>query len=287
MSKAFTISPIHDLLLRGSTNMPIGLYHLQVATTEQLNRLHYKQGMYKTVSKRLKVLVDNGYIQADCIPTKLSKSPYYYTLDTKGIRYLEDIGLDTDSSFRMSKEVSESYLHLRHALELNDVLIAALRLKYAHPHYYLVRYIQERNFKRSPLVVVSNGVTVRLVPDSFLDIRERETKRSFCLLLEHDRGTEQQDHFRRRIRVYKTVLSSGMYKQALGINGVIVAFTTFIGKRVAQLREWTKAELATEPTLANMFIFAELPKPLEPQNLLFERRWYTLASDQPIALLGE
>ena len=135
--------------------------------------------------------------------------------------------------------------------------------------------------------MVSNGVTVRLVPDSFLDIRERETKRSFCLLFEHDRGTEQQDHFQRRIRAYKTVLSSGMYKQALGVNGVIVAFTTFIGKRVAQMREWTKAELATEPTLANMFIFAELPKPVEPQHLLFERRWYTLASDQPIALLGE
>jgi hypothetical protein len=78
-----------------------------------------------------------------------------------------------------------------------------------------------------------------------------------------------------------------MYKQALGINGVIVTFTTFIGKRVAQMREWTKAELVTEPTLANMFIFAVLPKPLEARHMLFERCWYTLADDNPIALLGE
>ena len=67
-----------------------------------------------------------------------------------------------------------------------------------------------------------------------------------------------------------------------------MAFTTFLGsKRIKQMREWTKAELATELNLAPMFLFADLLKPLEPRNLLFERRWYTLASDQPIALLGE
>jgi hypothetical protein len=283
MSKAFAITPVHDLLLRGSQDMPIGLYHLHLATTEQLTRLHYKPGMLKTVSKRLKVLVDNGYIQADCIPTKLFKSPYYYTLDNRGMRYLADIGLDTDSNFRAGKEVSESYLHLRHALELNDVLIAALRLRYTHPQYSLARYVQERTFKRSPFKVD----TSTLVPDGFIEIRQRETNRSLCLLLEHDRGTEQQVHFKRRIQAYKEVLSSGAYKQALGVNGVLVAFTTFLPKRVPQMREWTKAELAAHTQLQNMFIFAELPKPLEAKHLLFERRWYTLTQDQPIALLGE
>src|SRR3989442_10676341 len=115
MNKPFAITPALDLLLRGSADMPIGLYHLHLATTEQLTRLHYKPGMLKTVSKRLKVLTDNGYIQADCIPTKLFKSPYYYTMSTRGMRYLEDIGMDTDANFRSSKEQSESYLHLRHA----------------------------------------------------------------------------------------------------------------------------------------------------------------------------
>ncbi len=101
------------------------LFDVLDITTEHLTRLHYKPGMLKTVSKWLKVLVDNGYIQADCIPTKLFKSPFYYTLASKGMLYLTDIGLDTDTSFRASKEVSESYLHLRLAMELNDVLIAA------------------------------------------------------------------------------------------------------------------------------------------------------------------
>lgn len=291
MIKAFAITPVHDLLLRGSADMPIGLYHLHLATVEQLTRLHYKPGMLKTVSKRLKVLVDNGYIQSDCIPTKRFKSPYYYTLDTKGMRYLSDIGLDTDTSFRASKEVSESYLHLRHALELNDVLIAALRLKYTHPQYYLSRFIHERTLKRTPYKVTLNGQHISLIPDGFLDVRQRRQNMpdlSLTLLLEHDRGTEQQDHFRRRIRAYSAFLSSGAYKQLLGTERITVAFTTFISaKRVTQMREWTKAELATDPQLAGLFIFAELPKPLEPRNLLFEKRWYTLANDQPIALLGE
>jgi hypothetical protein len=94
--------------------------------------------------------------------------PYYYTLDTRGMRYLESIGLDTDISFRASKELSESYLHLRHALELNDVYIAAQQLKAVTGNrYYLSRYIQERIFKRAPLMVTANGVTVRLIPDGF------------------------------------------------------------------------------------------------------------------------
>ncbi|MFL5700639.1 MAG: hypothetical protein ACJ797_26485 [Ktedonobacteraceae bacterium] len=39
--------------------------------------------------------------------------------------------------------------------------------------------------------------------------------------------------------------------------------------------------------LTGMFIFAELPRPLEPKHFLFERRWYTLVNDQPIALLSD
>jgi hypothetical protein len=263
--------------------MPIGLYHLLLATTEQLTRLHYKPGMHKTVLRRLKVLADNGYIQANSIPTKPFKSPYYYTLDSKGVRYLESIGLDTDPSFRVSKEVSGSYLHLRHALELNDVFVAALKLKYQHPDYYLSRFIHERVLKRNPYK--AQGVT--FIPDGLVDIRQRSTGLCLSLILEHDRGTEQQEHFRRRIRAYSAFLNSGAYKQLLGTERVTIAFTTFVSmKRVMLMRAWTDAELQADAQLHNMFVFAELPRPLEAHHLLFDNRWLTLNSDQPIALLG-
>lgn len=289
MSKAFAITPVHDLLLRGSQDMPIGLYHLRLATAEQLTRLHYKAGMLKTVSKRLKLLVDNGYIQADCIPTKNFKSPYYYTLDTKGMHYLAGIGIDTDVNFRASKEVSESYLHLKHALELNDVLIAALKLKYADPRYYLARYVQERTLKRRPFKVAYNGASTSLIPDGFLDIHKRTQDQpdpSLSIILEHDRGTEQQDHFRRRIRAYKAFLLADGPMQLFAAQKAVIAFTTFQPwKRVTQMRAWAWEELQGDAQLASRFIFTELPRPLEPKHLLFERRWATLPDSQLIALL--
>jgi hypothetical protein len=287
MSKAFAITPVHDLLLRGSADMPVGLYHLHLLTAEQLTRLHYKPGMRKTVLKRLKVLVDNGYVQADCIPTQLFKSPYYYTLDTKGMRYLASIGLDINESFRVSKEVSESYLHLRHAIELNDVFIAALKLKQIDQRYYVARYAHERTLKRRPYK--ANNIT--LIPDGFLDIRQHMPGKpapSLALILEHDRGTEQQEHFKRRIKAYKAFLQAGGQSQLFMVSKITIAFTSFVStKRVRQMRSWAWQELQTEPNLLPLFLFTELPKPLEPQHLLFDRRWLTLLGDQPIALLQE
>ena len=286
MNKTFAITPVHDLLLRGSADMPIGLYHLHLATAEQLTKLHYKMGMQKTVLKRLKVLVDNGYVQADCIPTKFFKSPYYYTLDTKGLRYLSSVGIDVPASERASKEIVESYLHVRHALELNDILIAALHLKYVSERYYLSRYIQERTLKRTPYRVTYNGAAISLIPDGFLDIRDRTSNRALCLFLEHDRGTEQQAHFRGRIKAYKALYANNGIESMFGVKTAYTAFTTFVGgKRVQQMREWTKAELEDSPMLKQLFLFADLPKPLDPRHLLFERHWSVLTADQPIALL--
>jgi len=249
------------------------LFDVLDVTTEQLTRLHYKAGMLKTVSKRLKVLVDNGYIQADCIPTKLFKSPYYYTLAAKGMRDQEGIGLDTDTSFRASKEMSESYLHLRHALELNDVLIAVLRLKHADLRYYLSRYVTERTLKRTPYKVEYNGASISLIPDGFLDFHKRrpgQPEPSLPLILEHVRGTEQQEHFRQCIRAYRALLQAGAHKQLFSVEAVTVAFTTFVStRRVMHMRAWAYQELQTEPQLAALFLFAELPKPLEPRHLLF------------------
>ena len=70
MNNTFIIRPIHDVLLRGSRAMPIGLHQLHLATTAQLTALHYAPGMHKTVLKRLKELTDHGYVQADATAIK-------------------------------------------------------------------------------------------------------------------------------------------------------------------------------------------------------------------------
>ncbi len=43
MSKAFTITPILDKLMRGDEQTPVGLYHLHLLTAAQLTRLHLKK----------------------------------------------------------------------------------------------------------------------------------------------------------------------------------------------------------------------------------------------------
>jgi Replication-relaxation len=286
----FRITPVYDLLLRGSSALPVGLYQLHLATAEQLTRLHYKAGTIKTVKARLKVLTDHGYIQADSVPSKRLRAPYYYTMSDKGVRYLADIGLDVADSFRAAREVNKHYLFIDHALELNDLLIAALRLKYSDPRYYLSRFVPERSLKRTPYRATLDGTAYALIPDLLLDFRKRPVGGEgvpFTLLVEHDRGTEEQQHFKRRIRAYKAFLQSGAYKQLFGVgDNVAVAFTTLTGmRRVTQMREWTRQEVGSDGQLATMFLFGDLPRVPEPRNLLFERRWYILSNAQPIALL--
>ena len=94
MSKTFTITPTYDKLLRGSEELPVGLYHLHLLTAAQLTRLHYSMGSYKTICQRLKTLADEGYITIDAVPEKFTRGPNYYTLGAKGIQYLREIGLD-------------------------------------------------------------------------------------------------------------------------------------------------------------------------------------------------
>ncbi|MHB8597054.1 MAG: replication-relaxation family protein [Ktedonobacteraceae bacterium] len=296
MKQVFRMTPVYDVLLRGNADINVGLYQLHLATAEQLCRLHYRPGCLKTIKKRLKTLTDNGFIQADSVPTRQYKSPYFYTLGAKGIQYLESIGLDVPQSFRESKEVGQHYLFVQHALELNDILIAASLLHTVTPVYSLTRFVHERILKRRPYTATwqENGKTQtqRLTPDAFLDFRVNTTngQRRAPVLLEHDRGTEGQDHFRRRLRAYLVLLKKGDYQHYLGVKAVTIAFSTFAGElRLKQMCDWTRAELAiigAPPSVSGLFLFASLIKPLEPRLIWLEPCWHTVASDGQIALLG-
>ena len=291
MSKAFTITPILDKLLRGDEQMPVGIYHLHLLTAAQLTRLHYSPGSYKTVRQRLRVLADEGYVMIDAIPEKFTRGPNYYTLGARGIRYLSDLGLEVGASTRASKETNKGYLHLNHLMELNDVLIAALRVSALDARLHVPEYRHERALKRESYKTMVYGATYGLVPDGFVDFhvrREGLADLRLPVLIEHDRGWERERQFKQKIAAYRAYIQNEAYKQQFGVGNVTVMVTTFTDmKRVAVLRKWTWDELHTDPVTAGRFRFALLPKPPEPSQLLLDKRWYTLASDQPIALLGE
>lgn len=277
----FRMTPVYDLLLRGTARTPVGLYHLQIATAEQLCRLHYRPGSITTVKARLKTLVDHGYIQADAMPTKFYKSSYYYALGERGVSYLASIGLDVHDTFRASKEVDKSFLFLTHTKEVNDILIAAALVAQADSRYHLESFTHERVLKRQPFKIKSGNHTFSIIPDAYLDFRltTEQGQRRMPVFLEHDRGTEEQHYFKRRIRGYIALLKTDAFQERFGIRRITIAFTTFKGdRRLKQMRSWTDEELkATNESqeIGATFLFAALPDAVTPQQAWLEPYWHT------------
>lgn len=261
-------------------------------TAEQITRLYYAGGSLKYVQRHLKELAEHDYVQVDATPVKhrgpngIYFSPlYYYALGTAGMRYLQRLGLDVHDSFRASKEVDKHSLFLDHTFELNDVLIAAAKLHQTDPRYQLEKLQHDRLLKRDPILVKVRGKTIKLIPDAFLVFGFQG--RHLPLYVEHDRSTEQEQHFKRRIRVYVEGIKTGAIQSRFGIRKLTVAFTTFEGeKRLHQMREWTREELEKEPwEVGSVFAFASLSKPASP-SIWLEDCWY-MAYEQPqFALLA-
>jgi len=236
MNRPFRITPASDQLLRGSADMPVGLCQLHIATAEQLTRLHYSPKSIKWVLKHLKALADNGYVLADVKPNKGSRGPNFYTLANRGLRYLASIHMDVREA--KVDGALEHYLLIDHMLELNDLLIAAALLKRSGANMYLHSFMHEQVLKRRPYKATwqekaGKTQTYTLIPAAFLTFCLRRQSGQIVhrrVLLEHDRGSEEEHHVRRRIRAYISLLK---HQQP-----VMVAFTTFKGpQRLGQLRE--------------------------------------------------
>jgi hypothetical protein len=300
--KVFAITPIYDILLRGSEITPVGLYHLQIATADQLCRLHYSKGSIKTIKARLKDLVTYGYIQYDAIPTKFTRSPYYYALDRRALDYLEEAGYDIKAYFRPSKEINKSSLFIQHTLEINDVLIAAALLRKADSRYHLAGFLHERTMKQTPYTAryqrpagnkVKDEITT-LIPDGFFDFRlttPEGKQRRRPVLLEHDRGTEEQKYFKRKIRAYIVFLKAQAYKDLFHTSTITIIFTTFAGAhRLEEMREWTRQECnaTNEPAgVVTSFLFTTLPPALEPGMLFLSPVWHYATDTKPVSLLAD
>jgi len=214
-------------------------------------------------------------------------------LDKLGARYLQQAGLDINEAFRAGKEVDKHALFAAHTLELNDIIIAAALLKRSAPTFWLESFIHERELKRKPYKATWQGGSFSLIPDAFLTFRmiiPDGRQRRMPIVIEHDRGSEGQPYFRRRIRAYLMMLRNEGYKELFGVGGITVAFTTSADvERLKKMREWTIKELETTgeaPSIGNVFHFTLLTKPIEPRRLWIEPCWYTLYDNQPVALLG-
>ncbi len=234
---AFVITPVHDLLLRD-------LHTLQRATAEQLTRLNYKMGMLTTVKARLKDLSDNRYVLPLSHPS--IRLPYMYALDRKGLNHLAAQGVDVREYFRPSQEEdsAKNFLFREHMLAISDLLIQSLLFVKNEPSYRIETMLHERVFKNNPMKATytrnSREVTITIVPDAYLAFgytRQNGKDATIPVLVELDRGTEDQKFFRKRIRAYSVFLKSRAFKTLFTIENITVAFaTTKDHHRVRQMR---------------------------------------------------
>lgn len=289
----FFITPVYHALLCGWKGMP-GLYQLYKASAAQLCRsLLYSDDTVKLVKKRLRKLADNDYVLFDERPTEQYRSPYYYVLGNKGVEYVKSLGLTVSNSYRPSKEIGQSYLHLLHHTEVNDLLIAASMLKYQMPGYSLERSMLERELAREPFNAIRSGDTYKAVPDLFLDFRQAlDDGRQHVtpILVEHDRGTESEEVIRRKVHAYSAMISTNWYKQHFEVKSMTIAFTTFAGERRRdKLREWALRELQGKSrALTSGFLFTAQPQPPDPKHLWLNPCWYTpFMDDKPVVILGK
>jgi len=293
--KAFVVTPVHFLLLRD-------LNTLQRASAEQLTRLNYKMGMLTTVKTRLKDLVDAGYVLPLSHPS--IRLPYMYALDRKGLNYLAAQGIDVREYFRPSQEEdsAKNFLFREHMLSISDILIHSLLFVKSEPSYRIGRMLHERVFKNNPIkaTYVRSGKdeTKTIVPDAyvaFVYTNPAGKEETIPVLVELDRGTEDQKFFRKRIRAYIVFLRSRAFETLFGIKNIAIAFaTTKDHNRVRQMREWAAKEFTatSEPGwLANLFLFTTLPEnmsEIEPRQLFLAPVWYTPSDDDnPVSLLGD
>lgn len=248
--------------------------------------LGYSENSKERVQKLVKQLTVNGYLLSDCVPTKKAKSPYYYFLARRGRQYCEALGFDIREYFRPSQEKDLRSPFINHTLSLNDVVISALRIQDHAPEYALSGFVHERVTKQAPYkvsVVLPDGTaqTITVIPDAVFDFRHTKDtgkERKTAVFYEHDMGTTEQKHFRRKIRAYLGFLKSGVSHDLLGVKQPVIAFGTPTGNyRKVQMCDWTRKELAStsEPKwLAGSFFFASLPVQLHPLEIWRKPLWY-------------
>ena len=290
--KTFTLGGVDDRFLRA-------IYRYHMLKPEHLTKRYYSKGSLTFVKARLKRLTDHSYLEANEQPTTRGRSPFYYTLASKGIKYLKEAGFEVNRYYRPSRKV-EYLPFLLHTFSVNDVLIAAEVLVEDLPQLTLAEMQHELTLKQDPCKVPlrrerfgrdgdPSTHQVTIVPDGWLDFRydrgEERAERRMCLWLEVDRGTVGKKEFKSKATAILAFYQSGAYSQRFGTSSLRVAFATTDGiLRVNQMCTWLRDALGKEfakPGMAERFVCTALPDEIDPRTLFLTPVWYVPFNNTP------
>jgi hypothetical protein len=290
----FMLDGVDDKYLRA-----FGRFHY--LTAKQVTSLFYKAGSFTTVSARLKRLSDNEYLLPLALPTIRAKSPFVYTLSTKGREYVEGLGIDVPlASYRPSREHEKGYQFFSHTLAINDFLIALEALTRMESSIRIEEVLHDLSLKHDPpylSVGKKGGKKIAVVPDATIDLRikrgGRENESRVFIWLELDQGTMSVKPLKKKVSDLVGLHTQGVLKARFGVNKAVFAFATTDGERRAEnLRRWIREELQevedikNKGWLFNSFAVTALPTELDPKDLFLERTWYLVKENAPkISLL--
>lgn len=265
------------------------LYRYQFLTVDQVVTLFYAPASVEYVRVRLKRLYTAGYVTRLRLPRAAAgNAPWVYTLARQGITYLKAAGFSEFVTFELDSQ-QHSWLFLNHTLSVNDFLIAAELLHQQVPEVVLADMRHERVLRRHPVPIsLSQGETMTLVPDGWLDFHLRQTAR-MCVLLELDMGTIEQKAFKRKLRGLLAFLTGPTYQELFGTPSVTVAIATTAGdSRAARIRSWIEQVLRAQQQEqeAEFFLVASLPQgTLDAQHVFLTPCWQQPFGQAPLSLL--
>jgi hypothetical protein len=252
----------------------------------QQARLLYQLSSLQYVRAHLAKLYHGRYLQRIFLPTVTphGSSAAVYCLDNRGYGCLRAQGAEPRGRFRASEQVEREWLFLRHTLACNDVLIAAHQVARTVAGLHLTRFFTEHELKQKGLSVADGDKELPVEPDGWVDFLDGRV----CIAIEVDRGTEDRDAFRKKIRGYIRFID-GPYQQAFGTESLTVAVITTAGdSRLPQLVAWSEAELVEQGArdLSELFLFAALdPAAVSATDLFCTPRFQALFDASDASLL--
>jgi len=283
------VQPTPFILSARDSDILEAVYQYHYLTVEQVTRLFFGKNSGHYSNEQLKRLFTTGFLFRFPLPdSSRGNKVFIYTLATKGINYLKDLGKEHEVYFRPG-DAPPSYEHLRHELALNDFLIAASLLPKVEPSVTLAKLLHGWQLHHTAIKVAIRGETISVVGDGWLDFRYQVGTHTYqtAVWVEIDRRSEFSKQFRRKVKGLVAAVTIPAYKSLFGTDVVTIAFATPMGHARMQAMRTYVMEVLTEMGRiheASLFLFTALPNELDAKTLFLCPVWQTIHGD-PVPLL--
>ena len=266
----------------------LDVYKFRYLSASQIQTLHFPS--QQTANRRLRVLVEEGYIKGYSAPSVEDKIFY---LAAKGARIVASTlqVSFTELGWQRIADAAKDYYFLKHFLQLNDFRIALRLALDGQSKISLLGFIPEYYGEKT-----RKGGVVKYIKDFVCDIKDPSTEISYTpdavfsleqdgnaalFFLEIDRGTEvlsnPEKGFLKSINFYYNYFISGKYRRytedfkCKPFKGFRVLFVTTTETRLSNMRTAASGQNLKE----TRFVWLATADQICPE-MMFQNIWLSL-----------